>query len=161
MNKPNTADFLNPRTVYKMYHLTMYNLSDIQKGIQSYHSGIEYASRYGDTKEFKTWMNFDKTVIILDGGTSQSMEEHQQFLSDNNIKHSYFREPDLNNSLSAIAFLVPHQVFDRDRYMDFQYFHDAIIENNHNVNTVLEYRKYMNGAENVILREFINKFNLA
>ena len=115
-----------------MYHLTMYNISPIQQGIQSYHAGIEYAMMYFDTPEFQQWATKDKVVIILNGGTSNhmghdmwdnpceqgSMETHGYALMQNNIKHSRFHEPDLNNSFSGIAFLVDERVWDRENYPD-------------------------------------------
>lgn len=98
----------------RMYHFVMYNLSGIQKGIQSYHSGIEYANAYGQDKNYLQWANVDKTVIILDGGGSGNMLRLAEQLWGYGIKHANFYEPDLNNAMSAIAFLVPENVYNFD-----------------------------------------------
>lgn len=115
----------------RMYHLTMYNISPIQQGIQSYHAGIEYALKFFTTPEFQSWANKDKVVIILNGGTSNNigadvwhneykgtMESHLCSLVAAGIPNAPFYEPDLNNSLSAISFLVDERVWDRETYPD-------------------------------------------
>lgn len=118
----------------RMYHLTMYNISPIQQGIQSYHAGMEFALKYFNTGEFQQWAFKDKVVIILNGGTSNNigydvwnnecagtMETHLASLSNAGIKNAPFYEPDLNNSLSAIAFLVDEMVWDKEKYPDPSY----------------------------------------
>lgn len=95
----------------RMYFLTMYNLSGIQKGIQAGHAALEYAYEYGGTEDYQNFIRNHKTFIVLNGGTSSTMEVHRKTLLDAGIKHAIFREPDLNDSLSAIAFLVPERVF--------------------------------------------------
>ncbi len=87
----------------------MYNLSQIQIGIQSLHAAIEYSLKYGKDKEYQEWAKTHKTVILLNGGTSNNvqpgtMELNYMRLIDNKVKCAAFYEPDLNNSLSAIAF---------------------------------------------------------
>src|ERR1035437_302198 len=113
---------------YRMYHLTMYNISEIQKGIQSYHAGMEYAKLFWNDEDFQSWLENDKTVIILNGGTSNESLEYRGTMEETinvingelNIKFATFREPDLNNSLSGIAFLVPEQVYDKENYPVFE-----------------------------------------
>lgn len=119
----------------RMYFLCMYNLSDIQKSIQSLHAVVEYQLKYGKDKEYQDWAKNHKTVIILNGGTSNkgthseygevkqlgSMEQHFQILKNNKIKCTAFYEPDLNHSMSAIAFLVDERVFNKEEYPDFQF----------------------------------------
>ena len=106
---------------YRMYNLTLYSLSGIQKGIQSYHAGMEYARLYWNDEDFQSWLENDKTVIILNGGTAcqyepyGSMEQNRDIIiHDLNIKFAYFLEPDLNQSLSGIAFLGPSEVYDKE-----------------------------------------------
>lgn len=118
---------------YRMYFLVMYNLAEIQKGIQAGHAALEYAAKYSITDEYKRFMN-DKTWIILNGGTSNekgysiyskefigfgSMEQSDLELVHAGINHSVFVEPDLNNSLSAICFLADERVFNKKDYPDF------------------------------------------
>lgn len=90
----------------KLYFLVMYNLSGIQKGIQAGHSGLEYAKKYGDTPLYKEFIDNHKTFILLDGGGSEDMEQYLKYIESLGVNYAEFREPDLNNSVSAIAFIV-------------------------------------------------------
>ena len=58
---------------YRMYSLVLRQLNPIQKGVQTTHAAIEYANTYFKTAEYQSWSNFDKTLIMLDGGTYQEM----------------------------------------------------------------------------------------
>lgn len=114
-----------------MYTLAMYNLSPIQQGIQSAHAIVEYGQKH-DTPAYRQWASKDKTIIVLNGGTSNTgdvhlctstgepipgeaqqgtMEAHADMLGNIGHDHARFFEPDLNHSLSAIAFLVPASVY--------------------------------------------------
>lgn len=152
----------------RMYNLVLYSLSPIQKGIQAYHAGIEYVSKYGDTEEFQHWAIYDKTIIILDGGTSNrhghteyqnsvlatigSMENHGDSLNDANIKFSFFYEPDLNNATSAIAFLCDEMVWDKKMYPDPSIDDKILFEE--------ELKKWY-GEKTAWLRMFLKQFKLA
>lgn len=125
----------------RMYFFVMYNLSGIQKGIQAGHAAIEYARYFGMSSTFRSFAEFDKTFILLDGGTSNmgsialygmekqggSMEEIQAELQDIAKKYRYlrefnfagFREPDANWSLTALAFILDERTFDYETYPDF------------------------------------------
>lgn len=149
-----------------MYHLVMYNISPIQQGIQAYHAGMEYAKTFFNTEEFIQWINNDKTIIILNGGTSNSntMSEHygtmNKYLGEllnNNIPCGVFYEPDLNDALSAIAFLVPEQVWDKENYPDYPVGEGGDVD-------AEPYHKWgylMGGETNVWLRQFLSQFKLA
>ena len=101
----------------RLYGFVMYNLSGIQKGIQFGHAALEYASKFkGDAT---TWEFVDehKTFIVLDGGTSGTMLDRMEELEDLGIPFAEFREPDLNDSVSAIAFIVNEKDYaDEDFY---------------------------------------------
>lgn len=94
-----------------MYFFVMYNLSGIQKGIQSGHVALEYQREHGKTKQYKDFVQNHKTFILLDGGGSNDMLERMVELEGFGIKFSTFYEPDLNNSLSAIAFILPEKIY--------------------------------------------------
>jgi len=118
----------------RMYFLVQYNISPIQQGIQALHACVEYQQKYGNTVEYKTWAKKHKTVILLNGGTSNdglgffygnnqqlgTMEMHLIDLEKNKIKCAAFYEPDLNYCCSAIAFLVPETVYNKKDYPDFE-----------------------------------------
>ena len=149
-----------------MYHLVMYNISPIQQGIQAYHAGIEYANRYFNDEDYKQWRLIDKTVIILNGGTSHNiggelgtMELHVQTLANNGVKKfAVFHEPDLNNSTAAIAFLVPAKVWDKESYPNWERLsieeQDAWGDYDNYVNKVI-------GKDNEWMRNFLSQFRLA
>ena len=117
----------------RMYYLTMYNLSQIQIGIQAGHAKDEYSLKFGKSFDYIEWINNHKTYIILNGGTSNdgnrsfykmpkqlgTMEQHLIALKKNKIKCTPFYEPDLNYSLSAIAFIVDERVFNKAEYPNF------------------------------------------
>ena len=106
-----------------MYFLVPYNLSEIQKGIQAGHAVVEYGLLNWEQLEYQKWAKNDKTFIILNGGTFNDgegcpgrMNVALKTLMKEGIRVAAFREPDLNNGLSAIAFLVDERVFNKDKY---------------------------------------------
>lgn len=155
----------------RMYFLLMYNLSSIQRGIQAGHAAIEYQLKFGDTELYKKWATEDKTFILLNGGTSNdgliglygkepeigSMQQHVIDLKENKIDFVVFREPDANNALTAIAFIVDERVFNKELYPDFE-------ENDPN-DFLIEYSNWLdtigNNAQNLFLREFLKNKKLA
>ena len=92
----------------------MYNLSGIQKGIQFAHAALEYAKNHGDDTVFQEFINYHKTIVILDGGGSNDMIERLSELKALGISTAKFYEPDLNDSLSAIVFIIPESVYSID-----------------------------------------------
>ena len=115
----------------RMYFLVAYNISPIQQAIQAGHAALEYARKYGDDKDFIDFVDNHKTWIILNGGTTNShralgtgillgtLNQCAEDLSDNNIRFSWFNEPDLNDALTAICLIVDERVFNREDYPDF------------------------------------------
>lgn len=167
----------------RMYFLVMYNISPIQQGIQALHACVEYFLKYWKTKEFWEWAKTHKTVIILNGGTSNdgtgtmygmepstgSMEQHFDTLKANKIKCAGFNEPDLNYSLSAIAFLVDEKVFNKKDYPDF-YFDEKEwnrtknpMVHNMDHDKVQAFKKFQNevGKDAAFLKDFLKQFKLA
>lgn len=116
----------DPTEELRMFCLVPYNLSEIQKGIQAAHAIAEYSlipeSSFVDWPNFsyRDWATYNKTIIILNGGTSNkgdgkhsqgSMEFHRNFLESFHVPHACFYEPDLNLMLSGIAFVLPSFIF--------------------------------------------------
>ena len=165
--------------IWRMYGFVPYNISEIQKGIQFGHGVVEYAQNYFDTDEYQKWARVDKTFIILNGGTSSTMEMNTQTLIDNGITTRSFREPDLNNMLSATVFLVDNRVYDRETYLDFYEYcvrlkgrrdlplkrelGDDFIKMVKEMNTpdYNDWVEYMGGEKNIFLREYLINFRLA
>lgn len=160
----------------RMYHLVLYNISPIQQGIQSYHAGIEYALIYWKTKEFQRWAKKDKTVIVLNGGTSNkegksvydetfeitnfgSMEKHLHTLGTNDILCTPFYEPDLNNATTAIAFLADERVWDKEKYPDPE--RKMIGGKEYSDKIFYEDMTNLYGEDVAFLRIFLSPFRLA
>lgn len=159
----------------RMYSFVIYQLSGIQAGIQAGHATGEYSIYYGDTADYKNWLLKDKTVIILGGGTtncqgidwysrepySGSMQAISAELKLNKIKISTFYEPDLNNALTAISFLVDERVWDLEKYPDPLHLNNepylSILAKFQNHNILQE----AFGDEAAFLRTYLKQFNLA
>ena len=106
---------------YGMYGFVPYQLGGtIHAGIQFGHGVVEYQLKYGKNKEYLDWAKEDKTFIILNGGTTNdtdgTLNSLQKELKSFGIKYATFREPDLNNALTAIVFLLDERVWDVDKY---------------------------------------------
>ena len=169
----------------RMYSLNMYNISPIQCGIQSAHSNMEYASEYWDNKDFQEWMKYHKTVILLNGGTSNagdksvyglpvakgSMEKHLETLLDNGILAVPFYEPDMNNCLTSISFIVPDSVY---KTSDYKYAAFADMEKNNDFSVYLRKKESgklsenflrwldkVGGERNLWLRLYLRNFRLS
>ena len=101
----------------RMYFFVMYNLSGIQKGIQAGHAAVEYsryARNYKDYAAYNEFADNHKTFILLNGGGSNDMLKRRDELDNLNIPNAVFFEPDLNDSLSAIAFILTDDVYNLD-----------------------------------------------
>lgn len=122
------------RLEYRMYFFVPYNISDIQKGIQAGHAALRYALKFGRGDENAVVWDFihnDETFIILNGGTTNdkfnnvlekpvgTINQTAKKLMDNKISYTVFREPDLNNAVSAICFLADERVWDFEKYPDW------------------------------------------
>lgn len=169
----------------RLYFLTMYNILEIQKGIQCGHAQMEYALMYWNDEDFQDWAKNWKTWIILNGGTSNdgrqthygletmlgTMEDHLATLVQNNIKVALFKEPDLNYCLTSIAFLVDERVFNREDYPDFpQYLAKKNNDFSYTFNMDLEAQyaneykewvEFVGGEKNVFLKTFLKNFRMA
>ncbi len=155
---------------YRLYGFVPYNLSEIQKGIQYAHGVVEYGLKYFKDKDYQLWAKKQKTFIILGGGNTNNGEEPHSYamhddpyvgtmqqihkeLKSNGIKCSTFFEPDLNDALTAIVFLVDERVFNKNEYQDYENIIDG--------ETYKEWLKKIGGKNNEFLREFLSKYRLA
>lgn len=109
----------------RMYGLVNYQLTGIQKGIQFLHAVVEYGIEHGDDIDYLDWAKNHKTVILLNGGTTNSNEnclgtinKYYIELKEIGIKCSAFKEPDLGNQITSVSFIVDERVFNRKKYPD-------------------------------------------
>lgn len=148
---------------YRMYGLVPYNISPIQQGIQFGHGAVEFMLKYAAKREVSKWATEDKTFIILNGGTTNNLDEesagtlnkHYETLLDNRVEVSVFHEPDLGHQLTSVNFLVDERVWDKEKYPDFVYTGEILEQ---------EYEYWLEsigGKKNAFLREFLRKFRLA
>lgn len=185
----------------RMYGLVPYNISEIQKAIQFGHAVVEYGLEHFHEDRYLDWAKYWKTFIILNGGTSNhsmnryhhseeefqgSMEASLATLMSEGIDIATFYEPDLNDMLSAIVFIVDERVFNKKLYPDFgdwimenhySYLSDNMINSNKiermrleghfERGTERERRLYcewvdlVGGKKNVFLRDYLKNFRLA
>lgn len=154
--------------------------------------------KYKMVGQYDDWADNWKTFIILNGGTSNhsvnrysdsedffgSMEKNLKLLEDNNILVSTFYEPDLNDMLSGIVFIVDERVFNKKDYPDFSdwlmaseyadlirtelgttvYSISETIKNSTNKQDRKAYNEWVKsvgGEKNVFLRDFLKNFRLA
>ena len=124
----------------RMYGFVIYQLNGRQAGIQLAHAITEYGRLVAnyvlktgyEEINYNSWADTDKTIIMLDGGTTNegiksvyrmppaigTMQVHMGVLQDFKITFTKFTEPDLNNAVTAIAFLVDERIWDKEKYPD-------------------------------------------
>ena len=155
----------------RLYFFVPYNISPIQQAIQAGHAALEYAFKYGNTEEFIDFVTNHKTWIILNGGTTNdsidtdgcfygTLNQIEAELDNNSIPHTIFREPDLNNTLTAICFICDERVFDWENYPDF----NTYLTKNPDEDFTELYNKWLNligGKLNEFLKELIKNKRLA
>lgn len=187
-----------------MYGIVPYNISAIQQAIQFGHATVEYGQMVKREKTddvlYNDWADNWKTFIILNGGTSNhsinryhegeftgTMEGHLEKLNEIGIVNATFNEPDLNDMLSAVVFIVDERVFNRKKYLDLgdwiwmnksEYLTDRMIttqkidkmhrngyfQTDANKDEREIYEEWVNsigGEKNVRLRDFLSGLKLA
>ena len=190
----------------RMYGIVPYNISPIQQAIQFGHAVVEYGQMIKNEKPgtecslYNEWADNWKTFIILNGGTSNhsqnryhvgefigTMEGHLTTLEEIGIPNAAFYEPDLNDMLSAVVFIVDERVFNRKKYLDLgdwiwanrgEYLADRMITtqridkmyrngyfqtdaNKEEREIYNEWVDSIGGEKNVRLREFLSGLKLA
>jgi len=159
---------------YRMYGLVPYNISPIQQGIQYGHGVVEYQQMVKGLPQseviYNKWAQKDKTFIILNGGTTNenperegSLQQHCRTLKLNDVLVSEFREPDLNDTLTSVCFLVDERVFNRELYPDFVPDNPLLYTNGTEI-TKKQYNNWkekIGGDRNIFLRSFLLNFKKA
>jgi hypothetical protein len=154
----------------RMYSLVLYNMSPIQQGIQTAHAIVEYAQAFFTTQEYQRWAQVDKTVIILNGGSSIKLKEHMDYLLDNGIvDFAFFKEPDLYNGVTSVCFLADERIWDREKYPDSLPPLKgtdiggglSIVPAIHRTFDMDGFKESIGGEKNFLLKEFLSKFRLA
>lgn len=136
----------------RMYYLVMYNISPIQQGIQAGHAVVEYQSQFPDSSIYRHFAECHKTFILLNGGSSITQVGHYNTLLELGVPVAKFHEPDLNGSLSAMAFILDSRVFDKKRYPD---------PVNPTLEQLDEFIESIGGEVVYAVRKFVEQFRLA
>lgn len=159
----------------RMYGLVNYQLTGIQKGIQFLHAVVEYGQKFNDTELYKRWANEYKTVILLNGGTTNkkiinnqyfgTLNQYKDSLDKMGIPNAGFYEPDLGDQLTCFAFIVDERVFNKEKYPDFlEYvdsdymFYDSLLNKEERYK---EWIDMIGGETNIFLRDLLKSFKLA
>ena len=110
-----------------MYGFVPYQLSGIQAGIQFGHAVVDFGLDYYDMLSYQQWAKYDKTFIVLNGGTTNlnpdrlgTMNIKKAMLDEAGIPNTAFYEPDLGDQLSAVVFLVDDRIYDKETYPDYE-----------------------------------------
>ncbi len=167
----------------RMYGMVNYQLSGIQKGIQFSHALIEYSqfvNKIGGQYllDYNDWANNYKTVILLNGGTTNnkvvdgkylgSLNNHKETLDKLGVLNISFSEPDLGDQLTGVVFLVDERIFNKEKYpyFEFKIRKQLDLNNPTFVDDVekLEWEKWVEsigGMDNLRFRNFLLPFKLA
>jgi hypothetical protein len=89
-----------------MYSIVLRHLSGIQKGIQSSHSIVEFQLKYGQSDAYERWAKTDKTIVVLEAGTTAQLEKVMRRLKRFKIPFAVFHEPDIGNVITSVSFLI-------------------------------------------------------
>lgn len=100
----------------KMYAISLRHFSPMQKGIQSNHAIIEYSNEYFNTPKYTQWSRIDKYDILLEINTSDDLMHLIKTLKEFNHPHMVFREPDVFDIITSVAFLLDESVWDEEKY---------------------------------------------
>jgi hypothetical protein len=104
---------LNEKRELRMYSLVLYQLSGIQAGIQSGHSNDEYAncSEGDEYDRYIDWRENHKTVMVMNGGSSDILAQTVEELRTLGIQVVGFLEPDLYGQYTSFSFLLDERYF--------------------------------------------------
>jgi len=181
----------------RMYFFVPYNLLNIQHGIQAGHGGFRFILKYGrynPNHEIWDFIENHETWMVLSGGTTNdsyngptnglclqeidgSIDYYNDFCKkDQMVEYSVFREPDINNALTAVCFLADERVFNYDDYPDFDKWiiEQEIVEENEKLSAFTNLRgknylelegmfpgmypiwvSFLGGSKNVFLRNLL------
>jgi hypothetical protein len=149
------------------YNNWMFYLSDVIKnGVwETEEEAIKAINIYNN---FKQWSKEDKTFILLNGGTTNkdidsgfygTMNQHLDWLEENDIAYETFYEPDLGNQLTAIVFLVEEQIWGTPSWEEYCKINLEDSEDYQFYRRL--WTKLVGGDKNALFKEWLSQFKLA
>ena len=78
-----------------MYSIVLRHLDGQNKGVQTTHGVCEYVRKHWDDEDLQQWINQDKTLVMLSGGTVSDMNEIRACFDEVGIPYETFEEEDL------------------------------------------------------------------
>ena len=156
---------------YKMYSIVLRQLNGINNGVQTTHGVCEYVWKHIGEPDLNKWISEDKTLVILNGGSTKDMDEIKSILVENNITFETFEEEDLGGLTTSICLLADERVWNQKDYPKFENFADFVREQlypNDPVTYTLAladpdglelmraFEKYVGGKDNVIKKQILN-----
>ena len=85
----------------KLVVITRQDLSAGYQAVQSAHAAIEFQHEHPEIA--KQWNTESKYLVFLSVPNEQSLLHLLEKIKIRELKHSVFREPDINNQVTAIA----------------------------------------------------------
>lgn len=173
----------------RMMGFVPYNISPMAAGIQFGHAVVEYGLHYGNDSEYIDFAKNYKTFIILNGGTTNSnkdsvyygsMDKTLEYIKNTGVlKVAEFREPDLNDALSAFVFIADEKLFDHnaypmlEEYQKIRYCQETMIDNPHITLSIIhnqetlfeqyreEYMEIIGGEDRYEIKKILKQARLA
>lgn len=100
-----------------MYGITLRHFIGRQQGIQGWHAGVRYQLEHGG-KNYIKWATKHETIVLLETFSDTLLKKAAKQLQRHGVKVSGFHEPDINNCLTCIAFLLDETIWDKGKYPD-------------------------------------------
>ena len=149
---------------YKMYSIVLRQLDGQNKGVQTTHCVCEYVRKHWDDEDLQQWINQDKTLVMLSGGTVPDMNEIRACFDEVGIPYETFEEEDLAGITTSICLLADEKVWDRKNYPSFNEFAKTYTETTGFTNTddlIVVYERLVGGHQNAVKKEILNNLRLA
>ena len=90
----------------KLYLVTRKDLSAGQQLAQTCHSLAQFSYDYPE--DFREWVEKSNYIVVLSTENEESLKDIINQLKDNDLDHSVFVEPDLDNQVTALAISPKH-----------------------------------------------------
>ena len=91
------------KTDTALYVVVRSALSHSQRAVQGIHAAVEFMLRYGGEDAVRRYAERDKTVVLL-RATEPELEEVIEDAKRNGIRVHAFRDDDMGDFVSAVAF---------------------------------------------------------